>query len=163
MKELILRELNLYAKWTPIIASGTFNIKPANSNYCLEPYNNGTADNTGLRIYSCNSSRLGQKWKITQMGDGYVRIYNPNASNKSITIKDGTVGNGKEMVIYTWSGAFQQRWLGIETTNGYQLASAKGRGYGLHVVGDTFANNKTVELNTLGTTAGYIWTFVAVS
>ena len=96
-------DLLLYARWTQILANGTFYIKPAsNSNLCVEATNNATADNTLLRLYGCSSSRLGQKWRVTQMGDGYVNISNyrdtNNGNNSRITIKDTTPANGKSIV-----------------------------------------------------------------
>ena len=106
-------------KWMPAIESivngktyyKIYNI--GSSNTCLDVANNGTADQTRIQAYVCNSTD-GQRFYLEDAGNGYYYIKH-KTSNKCIDVAAGQTANGTNIQLFTCNNSNSQKWKFIQT------------------------------------------------
>ena len=103
-------------------ADGSYKVVNVGNKLALDAAGCGLADGTNVQVWAdgvgtCNSG-AGQKWNITQNGDGTYRLVNP-ASNKSLDIYGNGQTNGTNVNLWTQNTSAAQKWqivaLGTKT------------------------------------------------
>ena len=91
------------------LVDSTYKISPqSNTNLVVEASASNTDNNGRLQIWA-NLNMKAQKIKLEYL-DGYYRISLAH-SNKCLTVKDGIIESGSDVVQYDWNGGINQKWI----------------------------------------------------
>ena len=88
--------------------SGTFQIKPVHSNKCVDVSGISTADGANIHQWDCGSGD-NQKWTVTPVGDGYVRVTAVH-SGKVADVEGPSTADGADVHQWSYVGALNQQW-----------------------------------------------------
>ena len=91
------------------IEEGTYQISPkANTNLVVEASASNTDNNGRIQIWK-NLNMKAQKLKLEYV-DGYYKISLAHC-DKALTVKDGKIESGSEVVQYDWNNGSSQKWI----------------------------------------------------
>ena len=136
------------------------------ANKCMSLDNGGSTTNgTNVVIYDCNNS-LEQTWYRVESKEfpGYYYIKNYKAGpDQCISVSGGgSTANGAEMILWTCTGAKEQRWWFLdEGSDWYDLQNHKsGKYMSLANGGGTHNNTKVIQWEWVLTGFEQVWGIV---
>ena len=108
-------------------SDGTYKLVNVGNSKALDAAGCGSADGTNVQVWAdgvgvCNSG-AGQKWNITQNGDGTYRLVNP-ASSKSLDIYGNGKTNGTNVNLWTQNTSAAQKWQIVPLSTASAATSA---------------------------------------
>ncbi len=117
---------------------------------CLDVDNAGTADGTGVQIYTCNSSAA-QRWTVAD--DGTLR-----ALGKCLDVSGGGSADGTRIQLWTCNGTGAQKWAAQSDGTVRNPQSGKC----MDASGGTWEDRTPVHLWTCHTGPNQKWTLPEV-
>ncbi|WP_434389961.1 glycoside hydrolase family 19 protein [Melittangium boletus] len=143
------------------VSAGTYVIRSAQNNKCLDIANSGTADGTKLQLWDCNGTNA-QKFAVSATSDGYFKILNVN-SNKAIDVKDVSYAQNAEIHQWSYVGGNNQQWKIVGRGNNQFSLHARHTDMVMDLLWGS-ANNGTGFVQYLYTgTANQLFTFDSTS
>ncbi|MBF9239294.1 RICIN domain-containing protein [Hymenobacter sp. BT683] len=121
----------------------TYEISAKHSGKALEVSASSTANGGRVQQWGWVSG-ANQKWRVLDLGGGYVRIVNLN-SNKSLDIAGPSTANGALVHQWDWSSGDSQAWLVQQQTDGTYRIQSKYSGKALDVPSASLADGTAVQ------------------
>jgi pectate lyase len=124
------------------IVSGTFyRITPRHSGKAIDVENCGTANGTNVRQWSWLNNNC-QKWRFTDIGNGYWRISPGHATDRAL--RTGGTGNGSNVMIQGYSDQTDRQWRLVDMGGGFYQVRARNSDRCLDINGFSTADGANV-------------------
>ena len=107
-----------------------------NSGKCLDAADWGTGNGTALQQWSCNTPPTdNQLWQFQPTTNGYYRVINRHAPNKSWDVTGGpaATSNGTPIQLWDYVGGANQQWKAVSTGSGTYTFNPRNSGQCLDV------------------------------
>ncbi|MDQ0050699.1 mannan endo-1,4-beta-mannosidase [Paenibacillus polymyxa] len=126
-------DVNTSASDTSIVSGEIYKLTAQHSGKNLEVAGNSTADGAKVQQWT-DSGRPQQKWKVTDVGDGYYKLI-VQSSGKALTVAGGSLEDGANVQQWTDNDLSNQKWKIISVGGGYYKLLVKSSGKALDVIG----------------------------
>lgn len=108
---------------TGIVSGATYQLVSAtNGTSVLDVKDGNTNDGSKVQLWGSNGTNS-QKWKITDVGNGYYKLQPLNAPTKSLDVSYSGINNGTQVQIFTDNGTNAQKWKLKALGNNYYTLS----------------------------------------
>ncbi len=135
-------------------------ISAVNNSSVLDVSGVQTANGTLVQIWE-NLGANNQKWKITDVGNGYYKIQPLHALTKALDVSAVSTANGAPLQIWEYGGGNNQKWRITNAGGGYySLAPAHALGSRLDVSNGNSINGTKVQIWSSNGASNQQWKFV---
>jgi hypothetical protein len=131
------------AQTSQALNSGTYEIRPVNSNKCLDVPGASMTNGEQIKQYSCNGQN-NQKWQITNLGGNLHQITAVH-SGKSMNVYGGNMPAGAKIKQWNYDGGANAKFYIDGGSGGYTIKPS----YNTGLCFDVFGNNSN-DNNELG-------------
>ncbi len=136
------------------IANGTYLIRTAMNNKCLDVHGLNTANGTNIEICSYNGGN-NQKFNVTYVSNGWYKLIDVN-SGKAVDVAGGVKKSNVNVQLYQWNGSDAQLWRFASAGNGYFYIQNR-LGYYLDVYNNQTADGTNVIVYSLNRGRNQQW------
>jgi hypothetical protein len=101
-------------RWTLMdLGNGYFTLRSwntSNVDKLIQPFNNGTANNTNSVIFEANPAQHAQQWSFIDLGNGYFNIQNRLSGTSLQPLNNGTANNTNVVINTPNLSSQSQQW-----------------------------------------------------
>jgi chitinase len=144
------------------IANGTYTLQAVHSGKCAEVAGSSLSDGAGVQQWSCSSTKLSQRWKVTDLGNGYARVTNAN-SNKCLDVYGASTADGAKIQQWSCNTGYNQQWKVLYIRDGYYELKPRHSGKCMDVKGISTSDGGPIHQWVCRDVAQQHWRIKAVS
>ena len=143
------------------ISDGIYTIESAISSKVIDVANGTAKSGTNVQLYTSNSTNA-QKWKVTNLGDGYYEIASLVDESLVLDVDGAGTKSGTNVQIYKSNSTNAQKWTLKYAGDGYYYIISKCNGLYLDVSGAKSANGTNIQVYKGNSTKAQKFKFIEV-
>ncbi|AKT42048.1 uncharacterized protein CMC5_062710 [Chondromyces crocatus] len=136
-------EVDAFGVTSPNITNGDYIIRAVHSGKCLDIAAASIQNGAAVQQWDCNGTPA-QVFRVTAVGDGYVRIVNPN-SDKALDVTELSTADGARIQQWGYGGGANQQFEVFDAGGGHYGIRARHSGKTLDVTEVSTASGTPIQ------------------